>query len=236
MLRGIRLIASPGLKRYVLVPLLVNISVFSAAIWAAVSGFEALMSRMQASVPSWLDWLEWLLWPIFVLAVLVIVFYSFTLVANLIAAPFNGLLAEKAEALLTGRPLTDTGDYKRMLKALPSTLLDELRKILYALLWALPFLLTALIVPVVGPVIWFLFTAWMLALQYADFPMGNHGLKFRDMRKTLRRRRAAGLGFGAAAAGLAMIPVMNFIAVPASVVGATVLWVEVLRDDPATPD
>jgi CysZ protein len=69
----------------------------------------------------------------------------------------------------------------------------------------------------------------MLAVQYSDFPMGNHGLKFRDMRATLRRRRFLSIGFGAAAAGLTMIPVVNFIAMPAAVAGATAMWVRELQ-------
>jgi CysZ protein len=232
MLQGIRLIVKPGLKRFVLIPLLVNIAVFTAAIWWGAARFDGLMARMQANIPGWLSWLEWILWPLFALALLIVVFYSFTLLANLIAAPFNGLLAEKTEALLRGRPAagnaTDGGDLKRLLRALPSTLLDEIRKIIYALVWSIPFLLLAFVVPVVGPLIWFLFTAWMLAVQYSDFPMGNHGLKFRDMRSILRRRRFLSIGFGAAAAGLTMIPVVNFVVMPAAVAGATAMWVREL--------
>ena len=229
MLQGIRLIARPGLKRFVLIPLLINIAVFSGAIWYGKAQFDGLMLRMQSAVPDWLGWLEWLLWPIFILALLIIVFYSFTLIANLIASPFNSLLAEKTEALLTGRSLEDNGDMKKLLRELPGTLIDELRKIVYAILWSIPFLILAFAIPVVGAAIWFLFTAWMLAVQYSDFPMGNHGLKFRDMRARLRKRRFLSIGFGAAAAGLTMIPILNFIAMPAAVAGATAMWVRELK-------
>lgn len=229
MLQGIRLIARPGLKRFVLVPLLINIAVFSGAIWYGKAQFDGLMLRMQSAVPDWLGWLEWLLWPIFILALLIIVFYSFTLVANLIASPFNSLLAEKTEALLTGRSLENDGDMKKLLRELPGTLIDELRKIGYAILWSIPFLILAFAIPVVGAAIWFLFTAWMLAVQYSDFPMGNHGLKFRAMRARLSKRRFLSIGFGAAAAGLTMIPVLNFIAMPAAVAGATAMWVRELE-------
>jgi CysZ protein len=194
------------------------------------------MARMQANIPGWLSWLEWILWPLFALALLIVVFYSFTLLANLIAAPFNGLLAEKTEALLTGGSgAASSGDFRKLLRALPGTLLDEARKIIYALLWTIPFLLLAFVVPLVGPLIWFLFTAWMLTVQYSDFPMGNHGLKFRDMRALLRRRRFLSIGFGAAAAGLTMIPVLNFIVMPAAVAGATAMWVRELSGPASSP-
>jgi CysZ protein len=71
----------------------------------------------------------------------------------------------------------------------------------------------------------------MLTIEYADYPMGNNGLKFREIRARLRRRRLLGLGFGAATAGLTMVPVLNFIAMPSAVAGATALWVRELRTE-----
>jgi CysZ protein len=235
LLEGTRLIARPGLRRFVIVPLSINVAVFSAAIWYGVSRFDELIAWIQSKIPSlpdWLAWLEqglaWLLWPLFVLLVVILVFYGFTLVANLIAAPFNGLLAEKAELLLTGRSLEEGGGLRQAMIGLVPTLIDEIKKVIYALLWSVPFLILAFVVPIAGPVIWFLFTAWVLALEYADFPMGNHGLKFREMRRRLRGQPILSLGFGAAVAGLTMVPVVNFIAMPSAVAGATAMWVREL--------
>lgn len=234
LVRGIGLLTRPGLRRYVLLPLAVNILVFAAAIGLGMTGFEWLMGRMQAGLPGWLGWLEWLLWPVFVLAALIIVFYNFTLVANLLAAPFNGLLAEQAERLLTGRPPAP-GDWHTLLRDTPGALWDELRKLMYALLWAVPFLLAALTLPVVGPLLWFLFIAWMLAIEYADYPLGNHGLKAREIRAALRRRRLLSLGFGAATAALTMTPLINFVAMPAAVAGATLMSIRESLHSSGTP-
>lgn len=230
LLQGLRLIATPGLRRFVLVPLAVNVAVFIGAIWYGLIQFERFLTWVEAQVPTWLQWLDWVLWPLFMLALLVVVFYGFSLVANLIAAPFNALLAEKVELHLTGRPLDEGGGLAKALAQLIPTLLDELAKLLYALLWAIPFLLLFL-VPVVNlaaPLLWFLYTAWMLAVEYSDYPMGNHGLRLRDMRARLRRRRTLGLGFGAATAALTLIPIANFIVMPSAVAGATAMWVREL--------
>lgn len=233
LIKGMGLITKPGLRRFVLVPLLINVGVFSAAIWYGVVQFETFILWMESKVPSWLQWLEWLLWPLFVLALLIVVFYGFSLIANLIAAPFNGLLAEKVELHLTGRPLSEGGGLKQALIGLVPTLIDEVRKLLYALLWAIPFLILFLIpgINVAAPVLWFLYSAWMLALEYADYPMGNNGLKAREMRSRLRERRVLGLGFGAATAGLTMVPVVNFVVMPSAVAGATAMWVRELKGE-----
>jgi CysZ protein len=229
LVRGFQLLTRPGLRRYVAVPLAVNLLVFGLGIWAGAAGFDVLMDRLRASIPGWLAWLEWLLWPLFVLALLIVVFYTFTLVANLLAAPFNGLLAEQAERIIRGRDTQDATDWGRLLRELPGTLADELRKVLYSLLWSIPFLLLALFVPLIGPLLWFLFSAWVLALQYVDFPMGNHGLKFRQMRTSLWRRLPLGLSFGGAVSLATAIPVVNFAVMPAAVAGATLMWCKELQ-------
>lgn len=228
LLLGMKLIARPGLRRFVVMPLIINILVFSTAIWYGVSRFERFLVRMESKLPAWLQWLDWILWPLFVLALVILVFYSFTLVANLLAAPFNGLLAEKVELYLTGQSLDAGGGWKKALITLVPTLIDELKKLLFAVLLAIPFLILFLIpgINLAAPVLWFLYTAWMLTLEYSDYPMGNHGLKFREMRVRLRRRRVLGFGFGAATAGLTMVPILNFIVMPSAVAGATAMWVD----------
>jgi CysZ protein len=55
--------------------------------------------------------------------------------------------------------------------------------------------------------------------------MGNQGLKFREMRQRLRQRPALSLGFGAATGLMTLIPLVNFLAMPSAVAGATLLWV-----------
>jgi len=228
LFQGMWLITRPGLRRFVLMPLLINIVVFIAAIYVGIMQFEALILQLHSSVPSWLQWLDWLLWPLFIALLFIVVFYSFSLVANLIASPFNGLLAEKVELFLTNQPLIQGNEGTQLLADLLPTLRDEVGKILYALLWAIPFLFL-LFVPVVGPLLWFLYTAWMLAVEYADYPMGNHGVKFAELRQRLRKQRGLSLSFGSAVAVMGMVPIINFILMPSAVAGATAMWVHELN-------
>lgn len=186
LLQGMGLITRPGLRRFVLVPLMVNILIFGAAIYAGIGVLDRLITGLETRLPAWLGWLDWLLWPLAILFMLVILFSSFALVANLIASPFNALLAEKVERLLTGRSLNEGTNPANLLVTLLPTLLDEVKKLLYALILAIPFLLL-LFIPVIGQILWFLYVAWILVVQYADYPMGNHGLKFREMRQRLAR-------------------------------------------------
>jgi CysZ protein len=228
---GLRLMRQPGLRRYVAIPLLISTTVFSVAIVVGIHWLEILLDWLLGWLPAWLDWLRYLLWPLFALTGILLVFYTFSLLTNLIAAPFNGLLAEAVERHLTGRSLEDMGGWKAVIMDIIPSLLSELRKLLYFLLRAIPLGLLFLIpgVNLAAPFLWGLFSAWMLSIEYADYPMGNHQLHFSEQRKRLRRRRLLALGFGGGSLLLTMIPVVNFIAMPASVAGATALWVRELK-------
>ena len=215
----------PGIRAYVVVPLAINAVLFTALLYLGASW---LLGFAQALLPGWLDPLAWILVPAFVLAALTAGFYTFNLVANLIAAPFNGLLAEAVERHLTGRPPPSAAGRRTLLGELATTFVAEVRKLAYVAVRSLPPLLLFLIpgINVVAPILWMLLGAWMLAVTYMDYPMANHGIGFDDLRARLRERRLLGFGFGAAAMAALAVPVLNFLVIPCAVAGATAMWVE----------
>jgi len=231
LLQGLKLIITPGLRRFVAIPLTINILLFSLSIWVLVRQFSPLVDGWIAKLPDWLGWLEWLFWLIFAVTAILLVFYTFSILANLIAAPFNALLAEAVEKHLTGEPLPSTGSLVTVLKEAPLAIFDEVRKIGYFLLLAIPLLILFWIplVNLAAPVLWALFSAWMMAVEYCDYPMGNHGLRFSEQRSRLRQRKLLSLGFGGATLLATMIPLFNFLVMPAAVAGATSLWVGQLK-------
>jgi len=230
LFKGLSLITKKGIRPYVLIPLLINIGVFSFAIWMAKSQFGLLMERFLGWLPSWLSWVEWLLWPLFALLILVAIYYVFAIVANLIASPFNSLLAERVEMHLNGLPMPEFKGYKAMMKTVGKSIVSESRKIIYMLKW-LPLLLIITVIPgvnFIAPFAWGLYGAWMLALQYTDYPMGNHELFVKEELVLLRKHRGSSLGFGGAVTLMTTIPVLNFFAMPAAVAGGTAFWVDKL--------
>jgi CysZ protein len=228
--RGFGLIMQPGLRRFVLLPLTINVAVFALSLYLLVGWFGAWLEGWLATLPAWLVWLESLFWVVFSLLALLLIFFGFSLLANLFAAPFNGLLAEAVEARLRGQPAPHTG-IRQLLLELPGVILDEGRKLLYFAGYALLIWLLSWVplLNLLAPFAWFAFAAWMMALQYADYPMGNHQIRFPRQRRILRRCPTASLGFGASTALVTMIPLLNFVVIPAAVAGATVLWYEQLE-------
>ena len=113
---------------------------------------------------------------------------------------------------------------------LPS-LISEVKKLLYFLsLGVVIFLLT--LIPglnVFSPILWALYTSWMLATEYAAYPMENHKMYFSRIRSELKSHKSVAFGFGLAVMIMSTIPVVNFFVMPVAVSGATALWVERLK-------
>jgi len=227
--QGVRLIFSPGIRRFVAIPLLLNIVIFAALAYVAGVYFEDFMDRWLPS-QSWLEFLRWILWLLFAVAYALALFYGFTMIANLIAAPFNGILAARIEEKLTGVRPAEADE--SLLKAIGPAIAGELGKILYFASRAIPLLLLFFVpgLNILVSIGWVLFGLWFLAIEYADYPMGNHAVRPKTQRQYLRRKRVKSLAFGAGVTVMMLIPVLQFAAMPAAVAGATRLWVDDLKE------
>ena len=223
--RAFRLLNKPGVRLYVIVPLLINLVIFGILIWYGYSLFYPFVEWLMSYVPTFLDFIEWLVWLFFGVLAAITVFFAFTPVANIIAAPFNALMSEKIEVLLTGQPVaSDIGFLRMAIDAIGS----QLRKLVYILLWASGLFLISLIpvVNLIAPVLWVIFGSWLLSIEYFDYPMGNHDIVFSEQKRRLAQRRGISLGFGGAVMIMTSIPIVNFFAMPLAVAAATLLWVE----------
>lgn len=229
LVRGLHLIHRPGLRRYAYIPLAINTLLFAALLWLGAAQFGDLINAL---LPQWLDWLRWLLWPLFAVTMLVVVFFIFSAIVNVIAAPFNGLLAEAVERYLTGEAIAPPeGTWRELLREALPALWMELRNLGYFASRAIPLLILFLIpvLNLIAPFLWIAFSAWGLALEYLDYPMGNHDIATDTQRQSLQQHRLLGLGFGGATLFANTIPFLNFLVMPSAVAGATALWVERLK-------
>ena len=225
--KGLSLISSKGIKRYVLIPLSLNIFLFGALIWTGYSQFAPTVEWMMSFVPGWLSFLESILWLFITSLTAIIVFFIFTPVANINAAPFNAIMAEKVEELLTGKDINSNISLMTIIK---DSIMSQIGKLVYILLWSLLLLLISFIpvINLISPFLWIIFGSWLLSLEYLDYPMGNHDLTFKQQKETLKKRRGLSLGFGGSVMILTSIPIVNFIVMPVAVAGATAMWVDQL--------
>jgi len=222
--RALPLLGKPGVKRYVILPLLINIVLFIGLFWISGNYFGELVEYLLHWLPGWLQWLSALLWILFALLAVLLLFFSFSFVINLVGSPFNGLLAGKIEQYLTGT--APPGSARPLWQEIGLILFNEVKKWGYFAVWAILILVISLILSPLAPLWWFFFSAWAMSLEYLDYPLGNHGMVFSDIRQHAATRRMLYLGFGSAVTVALLTPLVNLLVMPLAVAGATLLHVE----------
>jgi len=228
-IRGLSLISKPGIRQFVIIPLLLNILIFGLLIAYSYQQFGALLDWLLPDPDGWFNWLRWALIPIFVSVVAVAVFFLFTIVANLVGAPFNALLADAVEQHLTGTVKESKNNLRDFFRSIGPTLISEFKKILYYLIITSPFLILFFItlffppINLIVSVSWLLVTAWILTVQYADYAFDNHDIEFAQLRQQIGSKRFMAFGFGGATMLMMAIPFVNFFVMPTAVAGATAM-------------
>lgn len=230
-LAGARLIVKPGFRRFILIPLLINLVIFVVVTISLFNAFGDFFAQVLEWSPSWLDWFAWILWPLVAFVFLVIYGYSFNIITNFLAAPFFGLLAEKIETELTGIAPPD----EPWGQLIPRTLQREAVKLWYfasrGLLVFLVFIALFFIpgANLLGLLIGVIWSCWCMAVQYSDYPADNHQLSFRELRHRLNKQQLTSYSYGGIILLGSMVPVLNIFVTPIAVAGATLYWVKEVK-------
>lgn len=213
--QGVKLLNHPALRKYLLIPLFINVILYTGAF---VLGYHSVAALIHQFIPDWLSWLNWLLWPLFFVSFLVIGFFTFTLLANLIAAPYYSVLAAKALQILhqQDEPLQE--------QAWDRIFMGELKRVGYLLVRMLPLLLLFVIpvVNLIAPLLWTVFAAWGIAMEFMAYPLEGRGLTFPEQKQFLQQSRWGMLSFGGLVAAGLTLPVVNLFIGQAAVLGATI--------------
>jgi len=227
--KGMPLIWGKRIRFFAFAPIGLTVLMFIAFILLGANYFSDFMTWSQAKVPGWLSWINWIGWLLFGSLWTLVLFFGFIAAANLVASPFNGLLAEAVEKKIRppGPPETT---WPQLVKRLPKILMQETKKIFYFILFSIPFFLLACFFGPFGAMAWATFSAWMLSLQFIDYAMDNNGLEFREMRRRMRKKPWIALGFGGMTLLAFATPIVNLIAMPSAVAGGTIFWHKELRE------
>ncbi|MCL7420659.1 MAG: sulfate transporter CysZ [Methylobacter sp.] len=221
--RGLRLLTDPQLRAFLIIPVLINLVLYSVVL---ALGYFYVSDLIDQFIPDWLQWLNWILWPLFFISFFIAGFFSFTVLANLIAAPFYGKLAAKTLSIITGEG--GAGEEQPLTKVMVA----ELKRIGYLVVRALPLLLLFIIpgINVIAPFLWALFGAWGMALEYMAYPLENEGMLFTEQKQLAKSIRLGALGFGGITMAGLTLPLLNIVVAPAAVIGATIYLHEVKQD------
>jgi len=230
-LSSITWLAKRELRSAVLIHLLINVALFIALAWVGSHYFDVFLNHWLPADTGW-AWLRPLVWLLAVMMFLVIGFFSFTIVGNLIASPFNVLLAARTELLMTGKANERLS--QPFAVGANEAISSELFKLRYLLVRLIPLLILTLItswIPMINLFVsslWLVFGAWFLAIEYGDYPMANNQLNAKEQLNKLKAKSLRSLSFGAGTSVLMMF--LGPLAMPSATIGATRYWVNQLKD------
>ncbi len=223
----------PGLLRYLAIPFIINLLVFTVTVYFGLDVFQGILESYAPSTDVWYGAvLYYLAWTVTLLLTTVVVFFSFTVIGNLIASPFNELLSEQTEILVSGVEVNDRFSLARFWKESRNAVVVEIKKmavfvICMALLFGINFIpgIGSLFYAVLAPV----FTLFFLVVEYMAFVLMRKQLTFSQQRRYIFKHPILMLGYACGVFSMLAIPFVQFFCIPLAVVGATLLWCDFPR-------
>lgn len=231
--RGLKAALAPPCRPYVIVPVVINLALFALGGWLLYAWLAAWVDRLLGWVPFIHGWCVTFISGLLISALLALGCYAFSTAATLLAAPFYGLLAERAERYFSGVPLPD-GGWGDLIRDLPRICARELHKQCYywlrALLCFIIFFIPVL--DLAAPILWLMLNAWMGCLQYCDYTYDNHKVPFHLMLRDLHASALSTGTFGLIVSAALCVPLLNLLVPPAAVCAGTLYYLGMRRHLP----
>ena len=188
-IQGLKLLNRAELRKYLLIPVLINFVLYSVVF---ALGYYYISDLITQSIPGWLSWMEWIIWPLFFISFSIVGFFTFTIIANLIASPFYSQLAAKTLDVITEQ----TNNIEE--QPVNQVILAEIKRAVYLISRMLPLLILFIIpmINLIAPFLWVLFGAWGMGLEFMAYPLENQGQLFAQQKEEAKARRIGVLTFG----------------------------------------
>ena len=174
----------------------------------------------------YVGWLYWayihLVKVLLYIVILVVMFYTFIVLANILASPVYDYLVSRYQR--TYYPDAHAARAISPVKGILFVMKEEVKKA--ALMLVIPLLL--LLIPVIGPLLGFVVAALFIAWDYVDFSLSRDYPLLKDRIKALWRHKAFFLGFGCPL----LIPLLGLVILPFAILGATRLYFDRMREAP----
>lgn len=212
---GLRmLLRHPSLLAFSFIPIILTIVVLTAL---ALSGVWLVGQFMGRGLFPFGDRLLIFVQALTLLLAFFIGFLIYLPLARVLLAPFSEAISRRAYHLVAGdHKMPEASGWSRAIAE--GAKMVAFQAIIALFAFALGFFLPPLAGPLgVGVTILF------VCLDFLDVPLSVRGLRLREKLRTLWRHKALALGFGAAGYLLLIIPLVNLLALPVGVIGATLL-------------
>jgi CysZ protein len=216
------------LWKFAIAPSVIGTVLFAGA-YAALYHFGGSFAGAHQDGPWYIRTLVGALFVLAAVGAAVVLLFLFAKIASAIASPFNDLISDKTEQLVSDRyvetPFSSIALMKNSARAIRHSF--KLLAIQAAVL-ACSFLL--LLVPLAGaflfPVAGALLSSFLMAFEYLGYSMDRRGYTWNEKKAFLRAHRSPALGFGLGCVATTTIPFVNLLFIPIAAVGGTLLFLE----------
>ena len=224
---SLSLVKQHRLYAYFIIPFFLNIIILSSIFYLSFHTLKPLIDGLITGSGFFFDALRIITTPLLIIVQVIITIFIYSIVGNIITAPFNDFLSKKIEIKAFG----ENFDEKFSLKALITDILrvvGNLIKLLLLMLIAHLLIFLLNLIPVLGNILYaalgFLITAFFFGFQFYDFPLERRRYTFGKKLKTTFRFIPQVVGVGAGFFLLSMIPIINFLALNMGAIAATVMY------------
>ncbi|HKE02424.1 MAG TPA: EI24 domain-containing protein [Blastocatellia bacterium] len=152
-----------------------------------------------------------------ILLTLMIAYFLYLPVARVLLAPFAEALSRRTHAINTGQTV------RRNNQGWARAMLEGLKLVIFQLVVALVALALGLAFPPLGAPIGVAVAIFLGGLDFFDVPLSTRGMRLKRKLGLIWRNKSLALGFGGAVYLTLLIPVINMLALPVGVIGATLL-------------
>ncbi|HEX5082192.1 MAG TPA: EI24 domain-containing protein [Blastocatellia bacterium] len=155
----------------------------------------------------------------------IIAYFLYMPVARVLLAPFAEALSRKTLAIgvAPGGYMIRQKKQGQNSQGWMRAMWEGLKVVIFQAAVSLAALALGLAFPPVGAPVGVAVAIFLGGLDFFDIPLSTRGLRLRNKLGVIWRNKFLALGFGAAAYLMLLIPVINMLALPVGVVGATLL-------------
>lgn len=223
----------PELWKFVVIPALINISLFGSALYFLLPSIDTVLNWLQVDAhlsfgPEWFrTGIEYLLTGILGILSVVAAYIFVLLFGGIAASPFNDLLSDRAERILLRREEAESRDEMALWGILRGigVSIFMLGSYMFFMAWVLLFNLIPGVGPPIATILGTVLSALFLAVEYSDAPIDRRGGGLRRKFEAVEVHRTLSIGFGLGASLMFWIPFLNFLTIPVAVAGGTALGI-----------
>lgn len=217
----------PSLGKFIVIPFAINVILFLSGLFFFVNNIDSLLQSIPKSDAWYFAILYYLLAVLLVASFLILTFYTFTIIGNIIASPFNSALSEKIEELQFNSKKDKPFNLKIIIRDAYRAIMTEFKRLFLFICIFIPIFILNFI-PVIGQAAYFIlmlvFTAWGLSFTFMDYAMERKTASFRRKLQIVSSRKSLALGFGLMCFLFGLIPVFNLFLIPVCVTAGTLIY------------